>query len=119
MFKLTTKRPDTRELLRGEHRLMARRPSRSGFWGLAGMLCLVVGLLVLRDHESAAHEQQLAKLVDENQALQGVSEQRQLERQEAEATQEQLLGRIAQLSAQIDRLQTDLAFYRQQKSARK
>lgn len=119
MFRLPTKRPDTRELLRAEHRLLARRQSRRGFWGLAGTLCLVVGLLVLRDHEGAAHQQQLAKLAAENQALQGVFEQRQLERQEAEATQEQLLGRIAQLSAQIDRLQTDLAFYRQQKSARK
>jgi chromosome segregation ATPase len=86
---------------------------------LVAMACLFAGLLFLRDQEHAAHEQQLAKLAAENQALKGVSEQRQLERQEAEATQEQLLGRIAQLSAQIDRLQTDLAFYRQQKSTRK
>lgn len=119
MFKLTTKRLDTRELLRAEHRLSLVRPSRFWLWSLAAMLCLIAGLLYLRMHESAVHDQQLARLVSENQVLQGVFEQRQLERQEAEATQEQLLGRIAQLSAQVDRLQTDLAFFRQQKNARK
>lgn len=117
MFRLTTK-PDTRRLVRGEHRLLVARRSRAWLWIIFMMFCLIGALLYLRVEQNAAHAVQLAALAAENQSLQDALAQGQLQNQEAEATQEQLLGRIAKLSAQIERLQTDLAFYRQQKKAR-
>ncbi len=117
MFRLKTKTLDTRELLRSEHRLQARRRSRSWLWLIVAMLCVIGALLYLRVIEHGAYEQQVAALDFENQALRDALEQSRLQRQEAEATQEQLLGRIAKLSEQIERLQTDLAFFRQQKKA--
>lgn len=117
MFRLRTRTPDTRFLLRSEHRLQARRTSRSWFWVTIVMACLIGALLYLRVSEHRAYEQRIAALDTENQALRDALEQRRLQRQEAEATQEQLLGRIASLSEQIERLQADLAFYRQQKKA--
>lgn len=118
MLRLMIRKPNTRELVRAEHRLLAARPIRPWLLLCVAMLCLIAALLYLRDHENAAHQQRLTTLVAESQALQDALEQGRLQRQEAEATQEQLLGRIAQLSAQIERLQTDLAFFRQQKKAR-
>lgn len=112
------RRPNTRDLVRAEHRLLAARPIRPWLLLCVAMLCLIAALLYLRDHEQAAYEQRLATLGAENQGLRDALEQGRLQRQEAEATQEQLLGRIARLSAQIERLQTDLAFFRQQKKAR-
>ncbi len=117
MFGLRTRALDTRVLLRSELRLQARRKSRSWSWVIIAMACLISALLYLRVLEHGAYEEQIAALDTENQALRDALEQRRLQRQEAEATQEQLLGRIAKLSAQIERLQTDLAFYRQQKKA--
>lgn len=117
MLRLRTRTPDTRELLRAEHRLQASRSSPSRRWMIVAMLCLTGALFYLRVIEQGAYAQQIAALDAENQALRNSLEQRRLQRQEAEATQEQLLGRIAKLSAQIERLQTDLAFFRQQKKA--
>lgn len=118
MFSLKTRKPSTRELVRAEHRLLATRPSRPWLWLMFAMFCLIVALLYLRDHEGAAHRQQLAALRAENQVMQAALEQERLRHQEAQATEQQLLKRIALLSAQAERLQTDLAFYRQQKKAR-
>lgn len=118
MLKLTTRPPDTRKLVRAEHRLLTARPGRPWLWSIAALLCLVAALFYLRIEEDASHAQQLAALVAQNHALDDALEQARLQRREAEATHEQLLGRIALLSTQIERLQTDLAFFRQQKNAR-
>jgi hypothetical protein len=118
MLWLKTRAPDTRQLVRAEHRLLIARRPRSWLWVVLVMLCMIATLVNLRISESAAYEQQLAALAAENQSLQDALAQGLLQHQEAEATQEQLLGRIAKLSAQIERLQTDLAFFRQQKNAR-
>lgn len=118
MLWLKTKGPDTRQLVRAEHRLLIAHRSRSWLWVVLVMLCMIAGLLNLRISERASHERQLAALTAENQSLQDAVAQGLLQYKEAEATQDQLLGRIAKLSAQIERLQTDLAFFRQQKSAR-
>ncbi|NKQ12516.1 hypothetical protein [Pseudomonas sp. SST3] len=118
MLWLKTRTPDTRQLVRAEHRLLITRRSRSWLWVVLVMLCMIAALVNLRISEGAAHEQQLIALTAENQSLQDALAQGALQHQEAEATQEQLLGRIAKLSAQIERLQTDLAFFRQQKKAR-
>ena len=68
--------------------------------------------------EQAIQAQQIDVLHQQNLALKAALEQARLQRQEGQATEEQLLRRIATLSAQVERLQTDLAFFRQQKKAR-
>lgn len=115
----TTRKPSTRELLRAEHRLQPARGGRLWQWSLLLVLCLIAAALFVRLDESAAHERQLAALVAENRALKADLEQSRLQQQEAQATQEQLLRRIAELSAQAKRLKTDLAFFRQQKGQQK
>jgi outer membrane murein-binding lipoprotein Lpp len=75
-------------------------------------------LLYLRGQEQTQHAQRVEALGRETQAMKAELEQVRLQRQETQATEEQLLRRIATLSAQVERLQTDLAFFRQQKKAR-
>lgn len=118
MFRLTTKSPTTRELVRADHRLLSSRPRHPLLLALLLALSVIAGLLYLRFDDGAAYARQRAELVAQQQMLKDTREQQRLERQEAEATQEQLLGRIAQLSVQVEQLQTDLAFFRQQKKAR-
>lgn len=117
MFRLTTK-PDTRQLLRAEHQLRIARHSRPWLWMIVALLGLNAALVILRLEDSAVHEDRLTALAAENRSLLDALEQGRLQHREAEATQEQLLGRIAVLSAQVERLQTDLAFFKQQKKAR-
>ena len=118
MAWLRTKRPSTRELLRAEHRPHAARSVRTGRWIIVGLLCVIGALLYLRSQEQTQHAQRIDALGLETQALKAELEQGRLQRQETHATEEQLLRRIATLSAQVERLQTDLAFFRQQKKAR-
>ena len=120
MARPMTKAVDTRALLRADHRLVAERAPRRWLWLwlLLAMFCLLAGLLYLRWEDGTDHSRQIAELVTENQALRAALSQSRLQEQEAEATQEQLLSRIARLSAQIERLQTDLAFFQQQKKSR-
>lgn len=114
----TTKRPSTKDLVRFEHRLQAARTARTGRWIILVLLCVIGALLYLRNHEQAAHAQRVEALSQQRVKLQTALELSQLQRQETQATEEQLLKRIAALSAQAERLQTDLAFFRQQKKTR-
>jgi hypothetical protein len=118
MTWLTTKRPSTRELLRAEHRPHAARSVRTGRWIIFGLLCVIGALLYLRNQDQAIHALQIEAVSRESLAFKAELEQSRLQRQENQATEEQLLRRIATLSAQVERLQTDLAFFRQQKKAR-
>ena len=118
MARPMTKAVDTRALLRADHRLVAERAPRRWLWLLLAMFCLLAGLLYLRWEDGTDHSRQIAELVTENQALRAALSQSRLQEQEAEATQEQLLSRLTRLSAQIERLQTDLAFFQQQKKSR-
>lgn len=118
MFRLTTRNPDTRRLVRGEHRLLVTRTSRPWLWLVLLLLYVIGALVYFRVAEDVGQEQRRAVLIAENQALRVALAQADLKNREAEATQEQLLGRITKLSAQIERLQTDLAFFRQQKKTR-
>ncbi len=97
---------------------MAERAPRRWLWLLLTMLCVLAGLLYLRWEDGTDHGRQIAELMKQNQVLQVALSQSRLQEQEAEATQEQLLSRITRLSAQIERLQTDLAFFQQQKKSR-
>jgi hypothetical protein len=118
MVRPMTRAIDTRELLRGDHQLVASRAPRRWPWLLLLMLCLLASLLYLRWEDGADHEREVEKLAAENQTLRAALSQSRLQEQEAQATQEQLLSRIAKLSDQSKRLQTDLAFYQQQKKSR-
>lgn len=110
-----TRKPSTRELVRAEHRLQLARGGRFWQWAVFLVLGLTGAALLLRLDDSGARERQLAGLAAENRSLATALEQGRLQQREAQATEEQLLRRIAELSAQVKRLQTDLAFFRQQK----
>lgn len=118
MGRPMTKAINTRELLRADHRLVANRTPRRWLWWVLMMLCLLASLLYLRWEDGADRDRQIVQLAGENHTLRAALSQSRLQEQEAEATQEQLLSRIAKLSAQIERLQTDLAFFQQQKKSR-
>lgn len=111
----TTRKPSTRELVRADHRLQVARGGRLWPWAVFLVFCLIGAALFLRFDESDARERQLAVLAAENRSLQAALEQSGLQQREAQATQEQLLRQIEEMSAQMKRLQTDLAFFRQQK----
>ncbi|MCW3149804.1 hypothetical protein N8H22_14450 [Stutzerimonas stutzeri] len=104
-------------MLHAEHRPVIAR-NRRRYWLPGVMLCVVAALLFLRFTENSAHAQQITQLAAESEALHAALERSRLQRQEAQATEEQLLRRITQLSTQIERLQTELAFFRQQKKSR-
>ncbi len=116
MLWSSTRKPSTRELVRAEHRLLVARGGRLWQWAVFLVFCLIAAALLVRLDGGDAGEPQRAALVEENRTLKAELEQRRLQQQEAQATQEQLLRRIAEMSAQIKRLQTDLAFFRQQKN---
>ncbi|CAM5489058.1 putative protein OS=Stutzerimonas stutzeri OX=316 GN=CXK95_03200 PE=4 SV=1 [Stutzerimonas stutzeri] len=104
----------SRELLRAEHRPRVIRPRRLPWLPLL-LLAAIAGLLWLRHADGSAHAQRVEQLATANQALQATLAQGRLQRQEIQATNAQLLRRNAQLSAQIEQLHTELAFFRQQK----
>lgn len=115
MLWRTTRKPSTRELVRAEHRLQAGRRGGLWRWALVLVLGLLAAVLWLRLDARTTHEQQLAALVAEKHRLQAELEQSHLQLREAQAAEAQLLRRIAEMTTQVKRLQTDLAFFRQQK----
>lgn len=118
MTWLPTKRLSSKDLVRAEHRLQTARRPCAERWVILVLLCAIGALLFLRNHEQTAHAQRIEALSQESVNLQTALELSRLQRQESQATEEQLLKRIAALSAQAERLQTDLAFFRQQKKTR-
>lgn len=104
-----TKPVSTRELLRGEHRLQYSRRRRP--WLLLGLLLVLMAGYGGWQRELAWRAQQGGQA-----ALRAELERSALRQREAEAAQQQLLRRNAELAAQLKRVQTDLAFYRQQDS---
>lgn len=111
-----TRPVSSRQLLRAEHRLhlAVRRPRH---WRrrlvVVLLLLLVTAWLAQQWHGQV---QRAAALQADNLRLQQALEQQRLQMREAEASQAQLLQRISELSARTQALETELAFYRQQKS---
>lgn len=112
-----TTRPSSRELLHGDHRPRMQRRGGLRQWLLLVLLGLIAGALWLRLERDSAHQQQLAALQGEIERLRVALAEQQLQQQAAEAAQQQLVRRNGDLSAQVERLQTDLAFYRQQQDS--
>ncbi len=105
-----TKPASTRELLRGEHRLQYARRRRP--WFLFALLVVLLAGYGGWQRELAWRAQQ-----GSHSALRAELERSELRQREAEAAQQQLLRRNAELAAQLKRVQTDLAFYRRQQDS--
>lgn len=118
-----TRKPSTRDLLRADHLPHAPRRSARLAWTL--LLALVLGALAagigwMRYHDDGAA--QAREHADELQALQAQVgqltaelEEKRLQNEEAQANRDQLMQRIDAMSAEIKKLKTELAFFRQQK----
>ncbi|MBB4863490.1 peptidoglycan hydrolase CwlO-like protein [Pseudomonas nitritireducens] len=116
------KKTSTRDLLRAEHRPHVPRGSA---WLSRSMAVLVVlGLLVLAgiwmlrsqsDTQVREQAQELVALHAQIAQLTADLEEKRLQVEEDHANGEQLMRRIDAMSAEIKKLKTELAFFRQQK----
>ncbi|MFJ3052852.1 hypothetical protein [Pseudomonas nitroreducens] len=117
-----TRKPSTRDLLRAEHRPHVPRGSAAlGRAALLLVLLLAVALagvwLVRHQDDVAGREQadELQTLHAQVEQLTAELEDKRLQGDEDRANREQLMQRIDAMSAEIKKLKTELAFYRQQK----
>jgi len=114
-----TRKPSTRDLLRAEHRPhVPRRHARAG-WAIL-LACVVLSALLgsaylLRSHDDGQMRQRIETLEAENASLTAALEEWRLQGEEERANREQLMRRIDAMSAEIKKLKTELAFFRQQK----
>ena len=114
-----TRKPSTRDLLRAEHQPhVPRRRGRVGV--IAPLLCVALatalaGAYLLRTHDDGQVRQRIEALETENARLTTALEERRLQGEENQANREQLMRRIDAMSAEIKKLKTELAFFRQQK----
>lgn len=115
-----TKAASTRDLLRTEHRPQAgaRRSYRALLWGVLLLAAGFAAQQAWRSGQEAELQARIAQLQAQNGVLTQALEQQRLRQSEAQATREQLGRRIDEMSAQIKKLKTSLAFYRQQKPSR-
>lgn len=112
-----TRQLSTREMLRAEHHLQiepgAQRWRRAVCSVLGVVLMVLAGVVYWQQGETQA--QRLQTLAVENQQLKARLGQLDLLQRESEAAQAQLVRRNGDLAAQVKKLKTDLAFYRQQR----
>nr|WP_294976144.1 hypothetical protein [uncultured Pseudomonas sp.] len=84
------------------------------------LLCLVLsavlaGAYLLRAEDDGQVRQRIETLQAENARLAAALEERRLQGDQDRANREQLMRRIDAMSAEIKKLKTELAFFRQQK----
>ncbi|MDH1007760.1 hypothetical protein N5J43_02510 [Pseudomonas nicosulfuronedens] len=113
-----TKRPSTRHLLRAEHR--PHVPQGFAWLGWAALVLLVLAALALggwqlRASDDGQARERIGALEAKNAELTQELEERHLQAEEERANREQLMRRIDAMSAEIKKLKTELAFFRQQK----
>ncbi len=115
MARRATSRASSRELLRGEFRLQpVPRRRLAGWVGLCLLLLIPLALLVVGQRIHQGYQAELNHLQAENQHLRDRLAQQALDRQVGTAAERQLTERNAALLAQIERLTTELAFFRRQ-----
>ena len=115
MARRATSRASNRELLRGEFRLQPTPRRRLASWlGLALLLLMPLALLAVGQRIHQGYQAELNRLQAENQHLRDRLAQQALDRQVGTAAERQLTERNAALLAQIERLTTELAFFRRQ-----
>ncbi|WP_343574808.1 hypothetical protein [Pseudomonas sp.] len=78
----------------------------------------LAGAYLLRTHDDGQASQRIEALEAENASLTAALEERRLQGEEDQANREQLMRRIDAMSAEIKKLKTELAFFRQQKPGR-
>lgn len=115
MFWARTRPTSTRDLLRAEHRLQRPQGRRLLPWAALLLAALLGGWYLSRETAAGQLQRQLAELQARNAGLSAELEQYRLRQSEDQAARQQLLRRIDELSGEIKKLKTDLAFYRQQK----
>ncbi|MFV3307307.1 hypothetical protein ACNFBT_18735 [Pseudomonas sp. NY15181] len=76
---------------------------------------VLAGNYLLRSHDDGQMRQRIEALEAENANLTSALEERRLQGEEDQANREQLMRRIDAMSAEIKKLKTELAFFRQQK----
>ncbi|WP_256676073.1 hypothetical protein [Pseudomonas sp. SCB32] len=114
-----TRKPSTRDLLRAEHfPHVPRRHARAG-WAVL-LACLVLsallgGAYLLRAQDDGQMRERIETLEAENASLTAALAEWRLQGDEDRANREQLMRRIDAMSAEIKKLKTELAFFRQQK----
>ena len=112
MIKVLT----TRELLRGEHRLQIGQGR--GRWRSPLLFLLLLAFLGLAYAQHLRQDDELQRRLEalgvENQQLKARLAQVDMLQREAEGAQQQLVRRNGDLAAQVKKLKTDLAFFRQQ-----
>lgn len=115
-----TKPLSTRELLRSDHRPLAQVRRPRNLWPLACFILVAAASLpsVWLYQQRDEHQTQQAALAAEVETLRSELQAHTLQARMSDATEQQLTRRNADLSAQIERLTTELAFFRQQKSKR-
>ncbi|MDN6857865.1 hypothetical protein QO207_14795 [Pseudomonas sp. CAN2814] len=113
-----TKKPTTRQLLRAEHRPHVPRGYAWLGWSLlvlAVLALLAAGAWQLRARDDGQLHERIETLEAQNAELTEAIEEKRLQGEEERANREQLMQRIDAMSAEIKKLKTELAFYRQQK----
>lgn len=115
MARRTISRSSNQALLRGELRLqLAPRRRLLGWLGLGLLLLTPLLLLAVGYRLQQGYQAELGQLQAENGQLRERLAQQELERELGAATERQLTERNAALLAQIERLTTELAFFRRQ-----
>lgn len=113
-----TKRPSTRHLLRAEHR--PHVPRGFAWLGWTALVLVVLAALALggwqlRARDDGQVRERIEALEGHNAELERELEEKRLQGEEDRANREQLMLRIDAMSAEIKKLKTELAFFRQQK----
>ncbi|MGE9761400.1 MULTISPECIES: hypothetical protein [unclassified Pseudomonas] len=116
-----TRKPSTRDLLRADHSPHAPRGS-AWFGRLLALFVLLAAVLAglwfvrgLDDSQGQKHADELHALQEQVVQLTAELEEKRMQGEEDRANREQLMRRIDSMSAEIKKLKTELAFYRQQK----
>ncbi|MFR0692610.1 hypothetical protein ACLUTX_24680 [Enterobacterales bacterium AE_CKDN230030158-1A_HGKHYDSX7] len=118
MAWLRTRKLDTRRLLHAEHRPHVPRGHGWLVWpALALLIALGAAAAVygMRQGDDRYAQHRIAELEAHNQELSEALERERLQVNEEQANREQLMRRIDAMSAEIKKLKTEQAFYRQQK----
>lgn len=113
-----TRRTSTRHLLRAEHRPHVPRGFAWVGWGaliVLALAALALGGWQLRARDDGQVREHIDALEAQNAELAQELEEKRLQAEEERANREQLMRRIDAMSAEIKKLKTELAFFRQQK----
>lgn len=113
------KKPSTRHLLRAEHQPHVPRGYARLGWAALLLIALLAGGYLLRAQDDGQARERIAALEATNaelsEKLAAVLEEKRLKGEADQANSEQLMRRIDVMSAEIKKLKTELAFFRQQK----